>query len=156
MAKKHATHCTDCSNELDAEETLNPHKSSDGAVICDRCQRDKYEAHCPRCEERVEKTELDAKPGTLIGIWRDAPALGGEIKAGYYRVLKWPIFADGMIEGYFFADALGRVGDLDALGLRRAEDALYDSGPMCSDCQHAVRQTMKLAANPRLPRIKPR
>jgi hypothetical protein len=99
---------------------------------------------------------LDTKPGAFIGIWRDAHASGGEIKAGYYRVLRWPFFADGMIEGYFIADALERVGNLDTIGLRRTEDAPFDSGPMCSDCQQAVRQTTNLSAKPRLPRINPR
>lgn len=156
MIKKRRSNCTECSSELDAEETLSPHRSPEGAVICNSCHREKYQDDCARCSERVEKADLDTKPGALIGIWRAAPALGGEIKAGYYRVLRWPFLADGMIEGYFFADALDRVGNLDAIGLRRAEDAPFDGGPMCSDCQQAVRQTMNLSSKPRLPRIKPR
>jgi hypothetical protein len=156
MTQKRRSNCSECSTELELEETLGPHRSPDGAVICDSCHRDKYQDDCARCGERVEKAALDTRPGSLIGIWRDAPALGGEIKAGYYRVLRWPFFADGMIEGYFFADALGSVGNLDAIGLRRAEDAFFDGGPMCSDCQQAVLQTTNLSAKPRLPRIKPR
>ena len=100
MIKKRRSSCTECSSELDAEETLSPQRSADGAVICDSCHRDKYQDDCARCGERVEKADLDTKPGAFIGIWRDAHASGGEIKAGYYRVLRWPFFADGMIDEY--------------------------------------------------------
>lgn len=68
MIKKRRSSCTECSSELDAEETLSPQRSADGAVICDSCHRDKYQDDCARCGERVEKADLDTKPGAFIGI----------------------------------------------------------------------------------------
>jgi hypothetical protein len=82
-----------------------------------------------------EESEISTKPGKVIGVWRDAPGLGRDIRAGYYRVVHWPIYADGMIEGYFFPDALSFVGELDVAGLRAAEEEQAMAGPMCDGCQ---------------------
>lgn len=104
-------------------------------MICDSCYWDEYGEHCTRCNELFEKSEISPKPGKVIGVWRDAPGLGRDIRAGYYRVVRWPIYADGMIEGYFFPDALARVGELDVAGLRAAEEEQAMAGPMCDKCQ---------------------
>jgi hypothetical protein len=151
VAKARHTNCTECDGELDSEESINPRKNIGGAAICDDCYGEQYQDECSRCCERADKTDLDTRLGALIGVWRDAPALGGEIKAGYYRVLKWSFFADGMIEAYFFPHALKRVSDLDEIGLRRAEDAGFFAGPMCGECQGAVTQSLRLS-----PRAAPR
>ncbi len=151
VGKRRHTNCAECDGELDSEESINPHEEVNGAAICDDCYSEQYQDDCSRCCERVDKTDLDMKPGALIGVWRDAPALGGEIKAGYYRVLNWPIYADGMIEAYFFPRAIKRVGNLDGIGLHRAEDAGFFAGPMCGECQGAVTQTLSLS-----PRAAPR
>ena len=134
MAKR-AKDCTCCGRDLDKEERRLPRKDECGAVICHSCYSRDYEENCSRCGEFVEKTELSSKPGRLIGVWRDAPALGGDVKAGYYRVLRWPIYADGMIEGYFYADALKQVGQLDVTGLQLADEEMHMAGPMCNECQ---------------------
>lgn len=145
MAKR-PTNCTWCARELDPEERQSPEKSEAGEVICDSCYDQEYRDYCTRCEEKFDKTELSPKPGRLIGVWRDAPALGrGDILAGYYRVLRWPIFADGMIEGYFFRDALQRVGPLDMAGLRSAEEEQSMAGPMCEECQQKATRSALLA-----------
>lgn len=137
MAKNRVTECTRCGNDLDHEERANP--SKDGTeVICDDCWSELFEERCTRCCELVDKREVSAKPGHLLGIWRDAPALSGELKAGYYRVLGWPFFADGMIEGHFYADRLKRVGDLDTHGANAADREQCLSGPMCSSCRRKV------------------
>jgi hypothetical protein len=143
---KRPTHCTYCGNQLDAEERRSPRLDEEKSVMCDGCYRDHYEDNCTRCGEIFDKTELSPKPGKLIGVWRDAPALGrGDLKAGYYRVLKWPIYADGMIEGYFFSDAIQRVGPLDAAGLHSAEEEQAMAGPMCSECQAEASRATQLA-----------
>lgn len=140
---KRQTHCAWCAREFDQEERRSPQKSTAAEAICDSCYRDEYSDNCTRCEEMFDKTELSPAPGKLIGVWRDAPALCGEIKAGYYRVLRWPIYADGMIEGYFFPNALQRVGPLDEAGLHSAEEEQAMAGPMCEGCQRdALRATL--------------
>lgn len=112
--------------------------------MCDECYGQHYEDNCSRCGEIFEKKELSPKPGRIIGVWRDAPALLGHIDAGYYRVLSWPIYADGMIEGYFFSRALSRVGPLDVSGLRAAEREQAMAGPMCKCCQRAALRAARL------------
>jgi hypothetical protein len=144
MAKR-PTNCTWCASELDQEERRSPEKSEAGEVICDGCYSEEYRDYCTRCAEKFEKTELSPKPGKLIGVWRDAPALGGEIKAGYYRVVRWPLYADGMIEGYFFRDAIQRVGPLDEAGLHSAEEEQSMAGPMCEECQQKATRSALLA-----------
>lgn len=132
--------CTRCNNALTEEEIEHPDKEEGtDDVICSSCWSDLYQDECTRCCEYVMKTELNTKPGALIGIWRDAPACGQDpLKAGYYVVRSWPIFADGMIEGYFFGNAVRRVADLDEQGERRAKDQQYMSGPICRECQGRV------------------
>ena len=143
---KRPTHCTYCGNELDHEERRWPCRDEAKAVMCDRCYQEHYQGECSRCGDLFEKTELSPKPGRLIGIWRDAPACGqDDLPAGYYRVLSWPMYADGMIEGYFFGRALSRIGPLDALGQIRAEEESYISGPLCHRCQWEARRNSTLA-----------
>lgn len=144
MAKR-PTHCTWCERELDSEERQSPEKSDADEVICDSCYGQEYRDYCTRCEEKFEKTELSPVPGKLIGVWRDAPGLGRDIRAGYYRVVRWPIYADGMIEGFFFADALQRVGPLDKAGQHSAEEAQSMAGPMCEECQRDAQRSTMLA-----------
>lgn len=134
--------CSYCDTELDRYERRNPRRDEARAVMCDDCFSQHYEDNCTRCCELFEKkTELASKPGHLIGVWREVPALTtGALPPGYYRVLKWPIFADGMIEGYFFGDAVTFACGLDAQGERRAEEEQYMSGPICRCCSAAVEE----------------
>lgn len=143
---KRPTHCAWCERELDREERRSPERSEAGEVICDSCYSQEYRDYCTRCQEQFEKTELSPKPGRLIGIWRDAPAgFGGDLKAGYYRVLRWPLYADGMIEAHFYHHAVQRVGQLDTAGLHSAEEELCMAGPMCNDCQKEAMRATQLA-----------
>lgn len=89
---------------------------------------------CDRCLETVLETELKMRPGELLAFWEETDGL----KPGYYRVLRWPIYMDGMIEGYVITDNLEFVAPLDAIGLEAAEDAVYPGGRLCRACQEAI------------------
>jgi N-glycosidase YbiA len=132
-----AIDCTRCGNKLTTEERQHPEKE-DGTedIICGQCWNDLYLDDCERCGESAIKTELEANVGEIVGVWNAAPALGqDDLKAGYYFVRKWPFYADGMVEGHFFADALERIGDLDSKGLRRAQEGGCLAGPICRTCR---------------------
>lgn len=143
------SHCTRCGNVLTAEEREYPSKEEGTEdVICQQCWSDLYLDDCSRCGESVDKEQLGAKVGELIGIWRDAPVCGVEeaLKPGYYIVKKWPFYLDAMLTGSFFGDTLQRVADLDDEGKRAAEDEVCVSGPICYPCQGKVARVIVAAS----------
>lgn len=137
-----ATCCALCGDEFDEEELDNPYRDEDDDPICDSCYREKYESACDRCDEIVEKKELEMKPGELLAFWEEVEGL----KPGYYKVLRWPIYADGMICGYIYHDALEFFAPLDEKGTAAAKDAWTPGGCLCERCrteilQHNVQST---------------
>ncbi len=130
--------CAWCEECLDAEQSANPERSDDGEIICDECYREEYRDDCNRCMDIVDKTELEARPGEMIAVLREAPGLSGDMEPGYYRVKEWPFFADGIIEGYFHDSNLERVADLDQPALDAAQDSTYAAISLCSGCRQAI------------------
>lgn len=131
--------CSYCGEELHGEELESPYKDESGDIMCDNCYTDHYEDYCDLCDNIVENTELESKPGELIAVWREAPGLCCTIAPGYYRVKQWPIFyAAGMIGGYIFPDAIEKVIDLDDEGRKTAEE--YDKlcGKLCGTCRNRI------------------
>lgn len=135
--------CTYCGEELDDEETANPEKDADGDVMCDQCYDEKCRDYCDRCGEKVENSELSAEAGHLIAVWIETDASPEDLQPGYYRVKEWPIYADGMIEGYMISSNLERVADLDERGKKAAPEAYTNCAPLCSTCRAAVEATLK-------------
>lgn len=131
--------CTWCGAVLDEEEAASPSRDDDGDAICDRCHTEHFMGNCSRCGELVELADLDTTPGQLIALYAAAPVLCKEnLEPGYYRILKRPFFADGMIEGHFYGDALQRIAGLDAKGQSAAPEAYCLAGPLCSCCRLEV------------------
>lgn len=130
-----ATTCTWCDRELDDEESESPSLGESGEIICDACYDENYRDYCGRCNEKVDKSDLDTSTGQLIGIWNTAPASDGELAPGYYRVKRRPFYVDWMIGGHFYSYALEFALPLDDWGKRQSEEAIYASGPLCSDCR---------------------
>lgn len=126
--------CTWCGNKLDEEQSANPRLDESKEVICDECYREHYEGECDRCGEIVEETELQMKPGELLALWQEADGL----QPGYYRVLSWPIYADGMIEGHIYTDALALFTPLDDRGKVAAEGCRTLGGRLCAACQKQI------------------
>lgn len=129
--------CAHCGEKLNSEELEFPyvHEEEDGP-ICENCDNEHYRDYCEMCGEIGEKSELIASPGKLIAIFQAVPALAhNDLEPGFYRIKKWPFFADGMIEGCFYSDAVERAGDLDDRALLVAKQASYQSCPLCDSCQ---------------------
>lgn len=140
--------CSWCSEKLNDEERSYPvYEPGTDNVMCDRCYDEHFRASCGLCEERFDKSDCNAKPGNLIVMWRPAPALAqDDLEPGYYRVLRWPMFADGMIEAYFYADHLHRVADLTERDRGRANDAWSLSEPMCAGCRDELERQLEAEA----------
>lgn len=132
---KKAKNCTWCGHKFNKEERANPRQDLDKDPICDECYGQEFEDDCSRCGEYFEKSQLDNSPGKIIVIFQEARALAGSVSPGYYRVKSWPIYADGMIEGYVYADALERVAELDTKAKEIAADSEFIAGVLCEDCQ---------------------
>jgi hypothetical protein len=130
--------CSLCGEALTAEEREYPKYDRDGGVLCETCWDEEFRGTCYRCGERVERADLPSAPGFIIAVWRSAPALGGRLRRGYYRVLEWPFFADGMIEGFFYSTALERLAPLDVAGRRAGSEAASCAGPLCPTCRDKV------------------
>lgn len=141
--------CTYCGDTLDSEEAESPQHDESNDVMCDSCYDSHYRDYCSLCDEFVEKIDLDTSPGKLIVVFEEVPATGThDLSPGYYRILKRPFFADGMIEGHFYGHALQRVLPLDEQGERAAKDASFYSGPMCSDCFARVEKSVQAGGIP--------
>lgn len=138
--------CTYCGHELDAEERDAPSHDEQGDVLCDECYDEHFRDNCGRCDERVDTADLDTSPGQLIGIWNTAPASGGELAPGYYRVKRRPFYVDWMIGGHFYPDALEFVLPLDEWGQRQAEESMHLSGPLCGACRAHLATAAQQAA----------
>ncbi len=130
--------CTYCEEKLDDEETENPYKDDSGDIICDDCYREHYEGYCDLCGEIVEQKELEANPGELIAVWREAPGLCCKVEPGYYRVKQWPIYANGMIEGYLYSDSIEKISDLFGRGIKKASESDYWCGKLCEECRGRI------------------
>lgn len=135
--------CSYCGEELKGEELESPYKDEGGDIICDECYQAHCEGYCDLCGNIVENTELESKPGELIAVWREAPGLCCTIEPGYYRVKRWPFYADGMIEGYLYPDAIEKVMDLDDEGRKTAEEDNTLCGILCAECRKRLEDAFK-------------
>lgn len=134
--------CSDCTEQLDDEQSADPEHSTDGEVICDECYHERYRDECLRCGNTVDKTELEARPGDVIALLSKESGLTSELEPGYYRVKEWPFFASRIIEAYFYADRLERVADLDEKALNAVEFTYCCSIPLCADCRQSISETL--------------
>ncbi len=129
--------CTECEEELDDEQAENPLKEGDD-IYCDRCHREAFEDVCDRCQEWVPKPELTMKPGELMLFFQEVEGL----QPGFYRVIRWPLYADGMITGYVFKENIAYAGPLDAECIGAAKEAYTPGGCLCKECRDAVEKSL--------------
>lgn len=134
--------CTGCGDNFEIEVEAEPYTNDDEAPLCTDCYLDANYDDCALCGESAPKEELESQLGEIIVIFERVPTLGAnDLIPGYYRVLGWPFFAQGLIgSGYFYANRLKRIRRLDARGKAQAKNADCPSGPMCRVCQKRVRQ----------------
>lgn len=137
--KPHALQCVACDRLLTEDEIEDPGTDEDGDLLCYDCELEANQGPCPRCEEWGPNAERSLEPGHVTGVWQELDGLHAPVPPGYYRVERWPIYADGMIEGFVYDDALTRVAALDAQGQRVAADEdAYPAGALCLACQRTV------------------
>lgn len=126
--------CTWCDEVLDDEARESPYHDDSGDVICDRCHTKHFEGVCDLCGDVVNKDELKMRPGEILAFFEETDGL----QPGYYRVIRWPIYADGMTEGYVMTENIQFVAPLDDAGKRAAEEAWTPGGSLCEDCRKSV------------------
>lgn len=131
--KQKPLQCSHCSDELKGEDLEKP-MMYDGEPYCERCYREECEAECDRCGNLVTKDEVAMRPGELLAFWEKTDGL----MPGYYRVLRWPIYMDGMITGYVLPDNLQFVLPLDDKGKVAAEGAWTPGGALCVECRSEI------------------
>jgi len=149
-----AVECGLCGHELTKEEREYP-EYRQGDLLCERCLRDKFMHTCDWCENLTDGApedhpaigELMAVLEPLEGCMYCGPAvpwIRGQYRStmmpGIYRVKKWPIYANGIIEGYLFADAFEWFAPLPK-ALAEHHDADYDAPcwVLCPECQWTIK-----------------
>lgn len=137
--------CSYCGDELDGEELESPYKDESGDIICDDCYHDHYEGTCDLCQNIVQNTELESKPGELFAVWSEASAIGAkDLKPGYYRVKEWPMYVSDMLSASFFSESIEKIMDLDEEGQRAAQDAWTPCGKLCAECRKRLEDAIKV------------
>lgn len=139
-----ALKCFHCNDELEGDDRDNPLHDSDGNAYCERCYRDEIEGMCDRCWDYFEQDkELAMRPGELLALWEETDGL----KAGYYLVLSWPIYMDGMITGSIVKESLAFFAELDAEGIESAKAANSPGGRLCRECREEIAMTQVKETN---------
>lgn len=125
-----ATECGLCGEHLQADEADAPYHDEDGDIVCDACYHEHYEDECDRCGELAPKIELTMNPGELIALWSEVD----DLAPGYYRVLSWPIYMDGMVTGFILPSSLEYVKPLE----RDMQHKHPPGGRLCKACRAEV------------------
>lgn len=115
-----------------------------GCEVCEDCHADDRFVCC-LCGEFDNTAEQHL---LLVVTAESASAIGGPLGPGTYLIAKWPYYADGMIEGHFYADSLLRIGDVP----EGADTGCYEAGHLCSACQRKfLAATIRELEKQRLP-----
>jgi len=129
--------CNCCGCELDGEEQESPRLDADGDPICDGCYQERYEFTCCWCEE-LEHIDHQHK----LLVVDNAEEAG--MPRGVYEIVRKPYYADGMIEGHLYEDALKRIADVpDGLKIE-----WYPCGHLCKRCQGKITTATNRTAEP--------
>lgn len=123
--------CSHCMEKLEGEDADSPFRDKNGDLYCEGCFFEEVMGDCDRCGACVDLDELAMNPGELLAFWAKTDGL----EPGYYRVLRWPIYMDGMITGYVVTDNLQRFGPLDEKGLSAAKFVNTPGGRLCCACR---------------------
>lgn len=120
------------------EQRESPMKDPDGDITCDECYREKFEGECDRCGETVDETELAMNPGELLALWEEVD----DLAPGYYRVLRWPIYMNGMITGHILKENLEYTYPLDKKGEEAAAHSWTPGGRLCKRCRDEIEDVL--------------
>jgi len=117
------TECEYCGNALTPEEVEHPEPEGN---ICNSCYRDHFEFDCCRCgnPEHIDHQHV------FCAVFEALTGLGGDVEPGVYELVRFPYYADGVIEGYVYHESFRRVRDLD---FESTDD--YPMGHLCRTCR---------------------
>ncbi len=141
--------CECCGNTL--EECEIEYLRSEDETICGECYHERYEFTCHWCEEYGEKSE-ECAIGSLFVLfesvrsrppclqkqpdWYDSTER--EMRAGVYRITKWPMYWDAMLDSGLYAESFEWVLPLPEELARNGGYAGYPCGPLCPECQRKL------------------
>lgn len=134
MSIKVCDWCGEPENEDDAG-----FQEVDGEQVCWPCYRDQFLQVCGRCEESFEQ---DGGPGGVLAVYDDDLV----VRPGYYQIIKWPFYIEGIGTLMLFADALRYIGPL--LPGEPADGYDYPTAMLCPVCIAVMQTVAELEAAP--------
>lgn len=138
--------CSWCNKKLDSEEIESPRLSNDDKeIICDNCYEDKYSMTCTLCEDMFDKP-MKVEDGYYFLITEDrfgSDTLGKNLDAGVYKIIKFPFFADGITEGFYYSDAFQKIRDLTSSEKIDIKEAGHRDEEVCEDCAKSSKNINK-------------
>ncbi len=136
VAEKNATICGWCGEKLTPEEVEYP-EHRQGEIICEDCLCEFFHFRCCICQE-CEDIEYQQEIGSLFVVAESVEGLSGDVRRGVYEIIEHPYYADGVVEGHLYNDALKRLGRVP----RAADTGLYPSGHVCRECAAKLREQL--------------
>ena len=134
--------CEWCEEPLTKEEAES---HVDGKPICCSCDYEHNYFTCHWCENYEEK-ELECKIGSLFAVFEPTPARNNgdallwfdaqnhEMLPGLYRIIKWPMYGDAVLDQWLCAESFERVCDLTDEMKENGGYGEYPCGPLCREC----------------------
>lgn len=145
-----AVTCSWCQEELDEAEAAYPRRNGkDGEAICDECYHEHFELECQWCQCSDDKDREMAK-GLLCVVLQPTPCDSYRYKTprphwlrridnrwhmmpGVYRVVRWPVYSDNMLDAWLYADAFEWFSPLPEE--LQGDEHWYHAGGLCRWCQ---------------------
>lgn len=119
----HIGRCGGCGELYDTHHEHGDFVESKGEILCESCYEAESAYQCSCCDNH----DCHEAPGRLLVITERC----GDLEPGLYRIERWPFYADGMITGLVYEDALTRIGDVP----QNADTGRYSMGFLCTKCE---------------------
>ncbi len=129
--------CINCDEKLGDEEAKSPRRDEDSDIMCDDCYHDIYEFTCIKCEN-YEHINHNGGIGSVFVAFED-DILG--IPTGVYEVVSHPFYADGMVEGYLYTDAIKQISNYTF----EIKQGWYPMAFLCEECTVKIRKRIEVA-----------
>lgn len=124
-----ATGCTWCGNKL-LSCPDDPSTDDQGDPICEACWHDHYTFRCCWCE----RYGMVKNQHNMVVVAERERGVPKAVMPGIYLVLDTPYYADGIVEGHLYSNALERLSDVPEGVLT----GMYRCGHLCMDCQEKI------------------
>lgn len=149
---KKAVACSFCGEELDNYQAESPMLDpNDKLPVCDECYHEKFEFTCCGCQEYGDVAEQHK---FLVVFEEGIDTCGPTLAPGLYRIVEFPYWANGMIEGHLYSSSLKLLRPLPIRWfayrsitgkrifrtLTKNKNPLeYPCGHLCLECQQALK-----------------